>query len=249
MLEDADPDPLLLAVERYGNVRKYAPMFLQAFTFCSARRHDPLLAPLDMLKLPSRNGRRALRARFPVGPLREQKRKLISGQDKSDRRLYEIAALAVLRDRLRSVDVWVEGSRSYRPMDELLMPMPAFSTLEEDGDLGLGVQTEGAAYLSEAAQVLDFNLKQLTYGAPIANLTAPAVEVPDLLKEVHEWTRCTDQFTHVRTGEPPRNISAMLAGALADGTNLGPKHANSIKGHQRSPDQLDAVVSCPCQNI
>lgn len=69
MVEDADPDPLSLAVERYGSVRKYAPMFLQAFTFRSARRHDPLLAALDVLKLLSKDGRRALPARFPVGHL------------------------------------------------------------------------------------------------------------------------------------------------------------------------------------
>jgi hypothetical protein len=128
-------------------------------------------------------------------------------------------------------------------MDELLMPMPAFRTLKGDGDLGLGVQSDGAAYLSEAAQVLDFNLRQLAHRARNGKLDGvrlehgkllvtplssevptgveelkwelsgmyPLVEVPDLLKEVHEWTRFADQFTHVRTGEPPRNISAMLA--------------------------------------
>ncbi|BCH67492.1 hypothetical protein RvVAT039_pl03250 (plasmid) [Agrobacterium vitis] len=270
MVEDADPDPLLLAVERYGGVRKYAPIFLQAFTFRSSRRHDPLLAALDMLKLLSNDGRRGLPTRFPVGHLREQTRKLISRQDKPDRRLYEIATLAVLRDRLRSADVWVEGSKSYRPMDELLMPMPAFRTLKEDGDLGLGVQSDGAAYLSEAAQALDFNLQQLAYRARNGKLDGvrlehgkllvtplsseipaeaeelnwelsgmyPLVEVPDLLKEVHEWTRFADQFTHVRTADPPRNSSAMLAGVLADGTNLGPKRmaiaSKGISAHQIS---------------
>ncbi len=66
----------MLAVERYGSVRKYAPMVLQAFTFRSARRHDPLLAALDMLKLLSKDGRLPLPARFPVGHLREQTRKM-----------------------------------------------------------------------------------------------------------------------------------------------------------------------------
>lgn len=270
MVEDADPDPLLLAVKRYGGVRKYAPMFLQAFTFRSSRQHDPLLAALDMLKLRSNDGRRGLPTRFPVGHLREQTRKLISRQDKPDRRIYEIAPLAVLRDRLRSADVWVEGSKSYRPMDELLMPMPAFRTLKEDGDLGLGVQSDGAAYLFEAAQALDFNLQQLAYRARNGKLDGvrlehgqllvtplsseipaeaeelnwelsgmyPFVEVLDLLTEVHEWTRFADQSTHVRIGDPPRNSSAMLAGVLADGTNLGPKRmaiaSKGISAHQIS---------------
>lgn len=59
----------------------------------------------------------------------------------------------------------------------------------------------------------------------------PLVEVPDLLREVHEWTGFADFFTHVRTGDAPRNVSAMLAGVLADATNLGPKRmASASKG-------------------
>ena len=52
----------------------------------------------------------------------------------------------------------------------------------------------------------------------------------------HEWTGFADQFTHVRTGDAPQNISAMLAGVLADATNLGPKRmagaSKGISAHQ-----------------
>ena len=45
-----------------------------------------------------------------------------------------------------------------------------------------------------------------------------------------------DQFTHVRTGDVPQNVAAMLAGVLADGTNLGPKRmagaSKGISAHQ-----------------
>ena len=64
----------------------------------------------------------------------------------------------------------------------------------------------------------------------------PLIEVPDLLREVHEWTGFADQFTHVRTGDMPQNIAAMLAGTLADATNLGPKRmagaSKGISAHQ-----------------
>jgi TnpA family transposase len=64
----------------------------------------------------------------------------------------------------------------------------------------------------------------------------PLVDVPDLLREVHDWTAFADQFTHVRTSDAPQNISAMLAGVLADGTNLGPKRmagaSKGISAHQ-----------------
>lgn len=62
----------------------------------------------------------------------------------------------------------------------------------------------------------------------------PMVEVPDLLKEVHDWTGFADHFTHVRTGDVPRNVSPMLA----DATNLGAKRmagaSKGISAHQIS---------------
>ena len=59
----------------------------------------------------------------------------------------------------------------------------------------------------------------------------PLVEVPDLLMEVHAWTGFADRFTHIRTQDPPRSIPAMLAGVLADATNLGARRmAAASKG-------------------
>ncbi len=206
--------------------------------------------------------------RVPVAHLGTAERKLIFSQAKPDRRLYEIATLAALRERLRSADIWVEGSRSFRPIDEHLMPRPAFVALKDEDKLGLGVQGDGAAWLAEVRQMLDFNLKRLAYRArngklegvrleagtlivtPLASDVPaaaeemnveisemyPLVEVPDLLRDVHEWTGFADQFTHVRTGDVPQNLSAMLAGVLADATNLGPKRmagaSKGISAHQ-----------------
>ena len=263
MVENNEASPLALAAEQYATVNKYAGAFLEAFTFRSARRHDPLLAAISLLKRLYAEKRRALPERVPITHLSQAERKLILGQEKPDRRLYEIATLAALRDRLRSADIWVDGSRSFRPIDEHLMPRSTFTTMKEEDRLGLGVQGNGAQWLAEAHQMLDFNLKRLAHRArsgklvgvrleagtlivtPTAGEVPPAadelnaeisdmfplVEVPDLLREVHEWTGFADCFTHVRTGDVPRNASAMLAGVLADATNLGPKRmASASKG-------------------
>ena len=263
MVRDADPDPLLLAAERYSTIRKYTARFLETFMFCSSRRHDSLLAAIGTLKALNATSQRGLPDQVPVGHLSSQSRKLIFGQAKPDRRLYEIATLAVLRERLRSGDIWVEGSRAFRPMDEQLMPKPAFAALKASDDLGLGVPKDAVTYLSEARQTLDFNLKRLAYRARNGKLEGvrleagqlvvgplpgdvptaaeelkweladmyPLVEVPDLLMEVHAWTGFADRFTHIRTQDPPRNIPAMLAGVLADATNLGARRmASASKG-------------------
>jgi hypothetical protein len=52
---------------------------------------------------------------------------LIFGAGTPDRRLHEIAALAALRERLRTRDIRVDGSRAFRPFDDHLMPKLALS--------------------------------------------------------------------------------------------------------------------------
>ena len=268
MVDDNEAPPLTVAAEQYATVHKYTGAFLQAFTFRSARRHDPLLAAIALLKRLHAEKRRTLPDRVPLTHLSQTDRRLIFEREKPDRRLYEIATLAALRDRLRSAEIWVDGSRSFRPIDEHLMPRTTFITLKEEDRLGLGVQADGAQWLAEARQMLDFNLQRLAHRArsgklegvrleagnliitptaseiPVAaeELNAeisemyPLVEVPDLLREVHEWTGFADFFTHVRTGDVPKNVSAMLAGVLADATNLGPKRmagaSKGISAHQ-----------------
>jgi TnpA family transposase len=165
MVLDADPEPLLVAVERYSSVRKYAPQFLSAFVICSSRRHDPLIAAIELLRSMNRTNRRSLSGKVPVGHLTDKARKLIFAAGKPDRRLYEIATLATLRDRLRSGDVSVEGSSAFQPFDEHLMPEPAFSEKKENDVLGLGVPVSAEVWLWQMRQLLDFRLKRLAYRA------------------------------------------------------------------------------------
>lgn len=263
LVKDGDTPLLLLALEPYGLLRKAAMRFLHSFTFRSNRRHDALLAAIATLCSLYDEGRRRLPDAVPVAHLGTAERKLIFGAAKPDLRLYEVATLAVLRDRLRSTDVWLDGGRTFRPVDEHLMPRQDFVDLKSRDGLDLGVGRDGAAWLAELRQTLDLALKRLAYRArhgkldgvrleagtltvtpltsavPAAaealnlelNTMYPLVEVPDLLRDVQAWTGFADQFTHVRTGEGPHNVPAMLAGVLADATNLGPtRMAGASKG-------------------
>jgi hypothetical protein len=58
-------------------------------------------------------------------PFRRTWRRLVTADGSPDRRLYETAVLATLRDRLRSGDVWVERSSGYRRFDSYLLPADA----------------------------------------------------------------------------------------------------------------------------
>lgn len=60
---------------------------------------------------------------------------------------------------------------------------------------GTLIVTPNAGEVPAAAEELNAEISEL----------CPLVEVPDLLREVHEWTGFADCFTHVRTGDSPRN--------------------------------------------
>lgn len=78
MVGDNEASPLTLAVEQYATVNKYAGAFLQTFTFRSARRHDPLLAAILLLKRLYAEKRRTLPDRVPVTHLSQADRRLAS---------------------------------------------------------------------------------------------------------------------------------------------------------------------------
>ncbi|WP_425374561.1 hypothetical protein [Mesorhizobium waimense] len=65
MVEVNEASPLTVAAEQYATVNKYAGVFLQAFTFRSARRYDPLLAAVGMLKRLHSEKRRTLPEAVP----------------------------------------------------------------------------------------------------------------------------------------------------------------------------------------
>lgn len=87
MVEGNEASPLALAAEQYATVNKYAGAFLQAFTFQSARRHDPLLAAISLLKRLYAERRRTLRiaSRSPISA------KLIVGSSSNTESLIAVS--------------------------------------------------------------------------------------------------------------------------------------------------------------
>ena len=119
----ADQDLLVTAAERYSVLRRFSPRFLAMFDFRSNTPNDPVLAAVEFLRAMDRDGTRVLPKRPPSSFLPPQWRKLIFASGAADRRLYETAVLATLRERLRGSNIWVPGSRDYRAfvMDDIIL--------------------------------------------------------------------------------------------------------------------------------
>ena len=61
------------------------------------------------------------------------------------------------------------------------MPRSTFITLKEEDRLGLGVQGDGAQWLAEARQMLEFNLHRLAYRARSGSLEGVRLEAGTLI--------------------------------------------------------------------
>jgi len=134
----ADQDILVTAAERYAVLRRFSPRFLAAFDFRSNTPNDPVLAAIELLRAMDRDGTRMLPKRPPSSFLPPQWRKLIFANGAADRRLYETAVLATLRERLRGSNIWVAGSRDYRAFEDYLLPAEAARDTGIDGETDPG---------------------------------------------------------------------------------------------------------------
>ena len=115
----ADEDPLVKACERYMTVRRFAPKFLESFTFRAASEKHPLLCALDLLKRLNREPHSQMPAKPPLSFLPKAWRRLVGKDGEIDRRLYEVATLAVLCRRLASGDIWIEGTQQFSAVRSL----------------------------------------------------------------------------------------------------------------------------------
>jgi TnpA family transposase len=243
-----EEDPLIRAADRYMTLRRFAPALIEALDFRAARGQDPMLAAIRLLRDLNRTGRRDIPPDAPM-PFRKEWKQLILDGGKPNRRRYETAVFAGLRDKLRSGDIWVEQSSDYRRFDHYLLPSDAVPPVAAD----LGLSATADQWLAARGRELDRRLKRFSqrlqrgeldgvemrndrlHITPVKAATPPEagvladrldamlppVRITELLHEVNRMTGFTDAFTNLRTGEVCGNGNALLAAILADASNLG----------------------------
>lgn len=254
----ARDEPLIRAADRYMTLRRYAPAFLDAFRFKAAGSRDGMLGAIKVVRELNASGRRDVPADAPM-PFSKKWKAAITEGGSIDRRRYETATVATMRERLQSGDLWVEGTRDHQRFDSYLLP-PARSA---EVAAGLPFDTDVDQYLDGRMRLLDWRLRRfaaaLKRGAldgvdlrggalrvtPLSAVTPPSadkldaavdrlmprVRITELLAEVASRTGFLCAFPELRSGRAHANPQAVLAAILADATNLGiERMANASQG-------------------
>jgi len=124
-------DALPRLASSYGTIRRYAAAWLEALPLKAAPGCQELMEGVELLRDLNRRGARKVPTTAPLGFVRKRWRALVCTAEGIDRRFYELCVLAELKNALRSGDVWVSGSRTFREFEEYLLPPVKFEAWME----------------------------------------------------------------------------------------------------------------------
>lgn len=162
-------DPVAIAASNYPILRQVGPSFVAAFTFGAVPACSLLARAITIMRDLQLGRLRKLPAGAPTGFIRPAWRRAI-GSANLDRRTYEFCVLVELRDRLRAGDVWVEGSRRYRAVEQQLIPAPVFAAMRLAGPLPISAPDTAAAWLAERKSLLARRLAEVARKAEVGEL-------------------------------------------------------------------------------
>ena len=167
-----DFDFLGLISNGFPQMRRYTPAMLDIFEFRAAPAARPLLEVVDILRAMNRDKSRSVPQNAPLEWVNQRWRPYVVTDDGIDRRFYELCALTELKNRLRSGDVWVTGSRQFKDFDAYLLEPSRFAELRASQSLSLPVEHNGDAYVAGRISLLKQSLDEV-------NGLAARGELPD----------------------------------------------------------------------
>jgi len=229
-------DYLDLLDNRYNQLRRYTPALVKSLEFSATNRSlEPLIEALKVINDMNETGKRKVPETAPLGFVSNRWKKYVYEKDGSiNRHYYEMAAYTELKNRIRSGDVAVKGSRNYKNFDEYLVTKNDWSKKKETSTK-LAVSTSFEEYFKERTESLHKRLDWVSKntdkleGVSIGNdrihveklekdtpeeaegfsetlyKMLPRIKLPDLLIEVASWTKFDKNFVHASTGNPIKN--------------------------------------------
>jgi TnpA family transposase len=150
-----------LALRAWPLLHRLGPLFLGTFRLRAVPAAAATLRAVEALReVYASSGWRWPRS-LPTSFLRPAWRDAVQEAGSEARRVWEAATLLALRDRLRAGDIWVEGSRQWRAVEDQLIAPALFAAMREAGPLPVAVPATAEAYLAKRRALLDRRLAEI----------------------------------------------------------------------------------------
>lgn len=220
-------DYLDLLDSRYNYLRKYTPVLVKHLKFNSTNNASKsLIEAIDILNTMNKNRNRKVPDDSSTDFIPKRWNKCLYEKDGSiNRHYYEMATLTELKNRIRSGDISVEGSKNFKDFEEYLISNDEWNVVKKSGTR-LAVSLNVNEYLQERTESLSSRLKWFSNninkldGLTIENSRIhidrlekntpteaillsqklyqmmPRIKLPDLLLEVSKWTGFDRNFIH-----------------------------------------------------
>ena len=153
-----------LATRAWPVLHRLGPLFLATFQLRAAPAAASTLRAVELLQAAYSSGGRRWPGSLPVSFLQPAWRNAVLGAlpaGGNERRTWEAATLLALRGRLRSGDIWVEGSRQWRAVEDQLIAPALFQVMRGAGPLPVAAPATAAEYLEGRRALLDRRLAEV----------------------------------------------------------------------------------------
>jgi TnpA family transposase len=150
-----------LAARAWPVLHRIGPLFLGSLRFHAVPAAAATLRAVELLRSIYDSGGRKWPSSLPTSFLRPAWREAVLSAEGVERRIWEAATLLALRDRLRAGDIWVEGSRQWRAVEDQLIPPALFAAMREAGPLPIAAPSTAEEYLAERRPLLERRLAEV----------------------------------------------------------------------------------------
>ena len=150
-----------LGTRAWPVLHRLGPLFLGSLRFHALPAAAATLRAVEILRAIYESGGRKWPRSLPTSFLRPAWREAVLSAGGAERRIWEAATLLALRDRLRAGDIWVEGSRQWRAVEDQLIAPALFAAMREAGPLPVAASATAEEYLAQRRALLDRRLSEV----------------------------------------------------------------------------------------
>lgn len=145
----------------YNRIRRFSSRLLSTLEFHASGEDQDLIQALKLVHEIHTGNRRQLPVDAPIGFISSSWRSYVTEDSGLNRRYYELAALWILRQRLRSGGVYVSHSRHFTELESYFLPRDKWSQLRSQVAELTGTPQNAQSRLKEREQELVSLLAQV----------------------------------------------------------------------------------------